>query len=80
MALDPRDGAIKAMIGGYNFERSKFNRATQAKRQPGSAFKPFVYATAFDRGLTPSTIIKDSPVSFHFRVGGKVVEWSPGKL
>ncbi len=76
-ALDPRDGAIKAMIGGYDFERSKFNRAVQARRQPGSAFKPFVYATAFDRGLTPSTIIEDSPISFHFRVGGKVVEWSP---
>ncbi|MFI5341236.1 MAG: penicillin-binding protein 1A [Candidatus Methylomirabilales bacterium] len=77
VALDPRDGAIKALIGGYDFDRSKFNRATQAKRQPGSAFKPFVYATAFDRGLTPSTIIEDSPVTFYFRVAGKVVEWSP---
>jgi penicillin-binding protein 1A len=77
LALNPRDGAIKAMIGGYNFEHSKFNRATQAKRQPGSAFKPFVYATAFDRGFTPSTIIDDSPISFHFRVGDKVVEWAP---
>ncbi len=77
VALDPRDGSVKAMIGGYSFERSKFNRATQAKRQPGSAFKPIVYATAFDQGLTPSTIIEDSPVSFHFRVGDKVVEWAP---
>jgi penicillin-binding protein 1A len=77
VALDPRDGALKAMIGGYDFERSKFNRAVQARRQPGSAFKPFVYATAFDRGLTPSTIIEDSPISFRFRVGGEVVEWSP---
>lgn len=77
VALDPRDGGIRAMIGGYDFERSKFNRATQAKRQPGSAFKPFVYAAAFDRGLTPSTIIEDSPISFHFHAGGKVVEWSP---
>lgn len=77
VALDPKDGAIKAMIGGYDFERSKFNRAVQARRQPGSAFKPFVYATAFDRGLTPSTIIEDSPISFRFRVGGQVVEWSP---
>jgi penicillin-binding protein 1A len=77
VALDPRDGAIKAMIGGYDFDRSKFNRATQAKRQPGSAFKPFVYATAFDRGLTPSTIIEDSPITFHFHAGGKLVEWSP---
>ncbi len=77
VALDPRDGAIKTMIGGYDFERSKFNRAVQARRQPGSAFKPFVYATAFDRGLTPSTIIEDSPITFHFRVEGKEVEWSP---
>jgi penicillin-binding protein 1A len=77
VALDPRDGAVKAMIGGYDFERSKFNRATQAKRQPGSAFKPFIYAAAFDRGRTPSTVIDDSPISFHTRVGGQVVEWSP---
>jgi penicillin-binding protein 1A len=77
VALNPKDGAIKTMIGGYNFERSKFNRITQAKRQPGSAFKPFVYATAFDRGLTPSTVIDDSPISFHTHVGGKLVEWAP---
>jgi penicillin-binding protein 1A len=77
LALEPRDGSIKAMVGGYDFERSKFNRATQAKRQPGSAFKPFIYATAFDRGLTPSTVIDDSPISFHTRVGGQLVEWSP---
>jgi len=77
VAITPQTGAIKAMIGGYDFERSKFNRAVQARRQPGSAFKPFVYATAFDRGLTPSTTIEDSPITFHFRVGGKVVEWSP---
>lgn len=77
VALDPRTGGIKAMIGGYDFEKSKFNRAVQARRQPGSAFKPFVYATAFDRGLTPSTIIEDSPITFYFRAGGNVVEWSP---
>lgn len=77
VALDPRDGAIKAMIGGYDFERSKFNRVTQAKRQPGSAFKPFVYATAFDRNLTPSSIIEDEPITFRFRVGREMIEWSP---
>ncbi|HSC71026.1 MAG TPA: transglycosylase domain-containing protein, partial [Candidatus Methylomirabilis sp.] len=77
VALDPRDGAVKAMIGGYDFERSKFNRATQAKRQPGSAFKPFVYATAFDRNLTPSSIIEDEPITFRFRVGNEVTDWSP---
>ncbi len=77
VALDPRDGAIHAMIGGYDFERSKFNRAVQAKRQPGSAFKPFVYATAFDRNLTPSSIIEDEPITFRFRVGNEMIDWSP---
>lgn len=77
LALDPRDGAIKAMVGGYSFARSKFNRALQARRQPGSAFKPFIYAAAFDQGLTPSTVIEDSPISFHTRIGGELVEWGP---
>src|SRR5574337_899693 len=77
LAIDPRDGGIKAMIGGYDFERSKFNRALQARRQPGSAFKPFVYAAAFDRGFTPSTIIKDAPVSYPLLVDGKRTEWKP---
>lgn len=78
LALDPRDGGIKAMVGGYDFERSKFNRAVQARRQPGSAFKPFVYAAAFDDGLTPSTIITDSPVSYPLLVDGKRIAWTPG--
>lgn len=77
LAVDPRDGGIKAMIGGYDFERSKFNRAIQARRQPGSAFKPFVYAAAFDRGLTPFTIINDAPVSYPILVDGKRTAWSP---
>jgi len=77
LALNPHDGSIKAMIGGYDFERSKFNRATQARRQPGSAFKPFVYAVALDQGLTPSTIIDDSPISYATTVAGESVEWSP---
>ncbi|MDE2060459.1 MAG: PBP1A family penicillin-binding protein [candidate division NC10 bacterium] len=77
LAIDPRNGGIKAMIGGYDFERSKFNRALQARRQPGSAFKPFVYAAAFDRGLTPSTIINDAPVRYPLLVDGKRTEWSP---
>jgi penicillin-binding protein 1A len=77
VALDPRNGAIKVMVGGYSFERSKFNRATQAKRQPGSAFKPFVYAAAFDRNLTPSTIIEDEPITFRFRAGNGLTDWSP---
>ncbi|MBI3988955.1 MAG: PBP1A family penicillin-binding protein [candidate division NC10 bacterium] len=73
LAMDPRTGQIKAMIGGYDFERSQFNRAVQARRQPGSAFKPFVYAAAFDRGYTPSTVLDDSPISYP--VAGGV--WTP---
>jgi penicillin-binding protein 1A len=65
LALEPKTGAVRAMVGGYDFERSKFNRATQAWRQVGSAFKPFVYAAAIERaGFTPATIIVDAPVSF----------------
>src|SRR5688572_20775386 len=64
LALDNRTGQIRAMVGGYSFERSKFNRATQALRQVGSAFKPIVYTAAIDRGYTPVSIIMDAPVSF----------------
>ena len=64
LAIDNRTGQIKVMVGGYSFERSKFNRATQALRQVGSAFKPFVYTTAIDRGYTPSTLLMDSPVTY----------------
>jgi len=64
IAIEPQTGYIKAMVGGKDFEESKFNRATQAYRQPGSAFKPFIYLTALDNGFTPSNIIEDSPVTF----------------
>ncbi len=64
LAIDNRTGHITAMVGGYSFERSKFNRAVQAYRQVGSAFKPFVYTAAVDRGYTPVTILMDAPVSF----------------
>src|SRR5438105_3821337 len=64
LALDNRTGQIRIMTGGFSFDRSKFNRATQAFRQVGSAFKPFVYTTAIDRGYTPTTILQDVPVSF----------------
>ncbi|CAN5787381.1 PBP1A family penicillin-binding protein [soil metagenome] len=64
LAIDNRTGQVKAMIGGHSFERSKFNRATQAMRQVGSAFKPIVYTAAIDRGYTPVTMLDDSPVSF----------------
>jgi penicillin-binding protein 1A len=64
LAIDNRTGQIKTMVGGYSFERSKFNRATQALRQVGSSFKPFVYTTAIDRGYTPTTLLQDSPVTY----------------
>ena len=64
VALDPHDGAVVALSGGLDFEFSKFNRATQAQRQPGSAFKPFIYSAALERGLTAATIILDAPVVY----------------
>lgn len=64
IALDPKTGAVKAMIGGYDFRSSQFNRALQARRNPGSAFKPIIYAAALDRGMTPATIIEDSPIEY----------------
>lgn len=64
VSLDPVDGAVTALTGGYNFTASKFNRVTQAERQPGSAFKPFVYGTALAHGFTPATVVNDAPVVF----------------
>ena len=64
LAIDNRTGQVRAMVGGYDFARSKFNRATQAKRQVGSSFKPFIYTTAIDRGYTPVSIFVDEPVSY----------------
>ena len=64
VAIDNRTGYIKAMVGGWNFNRSKFNRAVQAYRQLGSTFKPIVYTTAIDRGFTPTSTIIDAPVSY----------------
>ena len=61
VALDPHTGRVLAMVGGYDFTRSEYNRATQAKRQPGSAFKPFVYSVALDNGFTPSSLVLDAP-------------------
>jgi len=64
IGLDPSNGHIKAMVGGYDFNKSQFNRATQAVRQPGSAFKPIIYAASLQDGFTPASIIIDSPVIF----------------
>jgi penicillin-binding protein 1A len=65
VAIENRTGQIRAMVGGFSFERSKFNRATQAQRQVGSLFKPFVYTAAIDRGYTPTSVIVDEPVSYN---------------
>ncbi|HIE19557.1 MAG TPA: penicillin-binding protein 1A, partial [Rhodospirillales bacterium] len=75
VALDPHTGRILAMSGGYSYERSQFNRVTQAMRQPGSAFKPFVYLTALDHGYTPSTLILDAP--FVIDQGPGLPKWRP---
>ena len=65
VALDPRDGAIRTLVGGFDFRHSRFNRVTQALRQPGSSFKPFIYATALSSGFTPASLINDAPVVFN---------------
>jgi penicillin-binding protein 1A len=62
VSVDPRDGAVVSLVGGFDFFQSKFNRVTQARRQPGSGFKPFVYAAAFDKGYTPASIVIDAPI------------------
>jgi penicillin-binding protein 1A len=77
VVLDPATGAIRAMVGGLDYGKSQFNRAVQAKRQPGSAFKPFVYAAAFERGYAPTQTIEDYPVSFTIPQNGRLVEWRP---
>lgn len=64
VALDPSDGAILALTGGLSFQRSKFNRATQSARQPGSSFKPFIYSAAFEQGFNPASVVNDAPLVF----------------
>jgi penicillin-binding protein 1A len=74
-AMDPKTGAVKAMVGGYDFKKSQFNRATQAKRNPGSAFKPVIYGAALENGMTAASIIDDAPVEYENGMGGKA--WKP---
>ncbi|MDF3193672.1 penicillin-binding protein 1A [Pseudomonas sp. 1928-m] len=64
VSLDPNSGAIRALVGGFSFEQSNYNRAAQAKRQPGSSFKPFVYSAALDKGYTAATLVNDAPIVF----------------
>jgi penicillin-binding protein 1A len=76
VSLNTYDGAIRALVGGFDFNRSKFNNATQAWRQPGSAFKPFIYSAALERGLSPSTVVNDAPITFDAsQTGGQT--WEP---
>ncbi|MDA3933495.1 MAG: penicillin-binding protein 1A [Gammaproteobacteria bacterium] len=75
ISLDPTDGAVLALSGGFDFYRSKFNRAIQAQRQPGSSFKPFIYATAIDSGYSPASVVNDAPVVF--RDGADAEAWKP---
>lgn len=75
IALEPGRGAIRAMVGGYDFSRSEYNRAVQARRQPGSAFKPIIYATAVSQGMSPASVILDAPVVYEQEQDEKT--WKP---
>ncbi len=75
VTIEPQTGYVRTIVGGYDFFRSEFNRAVQAKRQPGSAFKPFVYVAALEAGFTPATRIEDAPVSYAVGPGGNA--WKP---
>ena len=75
VSLNPQDGAIMALVGGFSFEQSNYNRATQARRQPGSSFKPFIYSCALDNGFTAASLINDAPVVFYDEYLDKV--WRP---
>ena len=76
VAMDPRTGAIKAMVGGFDYSKSKFNHVTQAWRQPGSSFKPFIYSAALEKGFTPATVINDAPLFFDATTTGSQ-PWEP---
>ena len=76
VAVDPRDGSIKALVGGFDFAKNKFNHVTQAWRQPGSSFKPFIYSAALEHGVTPATVINDAPLFFSAGVTGGQ-PWEP---
>ena len=76
VAIDPRDGSIAALVGGFDFAKNKFNHVTQAWRQPGSSFKPFIYSAALEKGFTPATIVNDAPLFFGAGVTGGQ-PWEP---
>ncbi len=76
VALDPRTGAIRALVGGFDYAKNKFNHVTQAWRQPGSSFKPFIYSAALEKGFTPATVVNDAPLFFDAGVTGSQ-PWEP---
>ena len=76
VSIDPQDGAIRALIGGFDFHHNQFNHVTQAWRQPGSSFKPFIYSASLEKGFTPATIINDAPLSFDASQTGSKL-WEP---
>jgi penicillin-binding protein 1A len=81
VALEPIDGAIVALVGGFDFGSSKYNRVTQAQRQPGSAFKPFLYSAALERGFTPATLVNDAPIVMPGGGGAEGdEEWRPQNI
>ena len=76
VAMDPRSGALRALVGGFDFNKSKFNHVTQAWRQPGSSFKPFIYSAALEKGFTPATVVNDAPLFFNAGETGSQ-PWEP---
>ena len=76
VSLDPRNGGIRALVGGFDFDKNKFNHVTQAWRQPGSSFKPFIYSAALEKGFTPATVVNDAPLFFDASVTGGQ-PWEP---
>lgn len=76
VALDPRNGSIRALVGGFDFAKNKFNHVTQAWRQPGSSFKPFIYSAALEKGFTPATVVNDAPLFFDAGITGGQ-PWEP---
>ena len=77
VSLDPKNGAVRALVGGFDFNRNKFNHVTQAWRQPGSSFKPFIYSAALEKGFTPASVIDDAPISFPASFTGSGSNWEP---
>ena len=77
VSLDPKNGAVRALVGGFDFNRNKFNHVTQAWRQPGSSFKPFIYSAALEKGFTPASMVDDAPISFPASFTGSGGAWEP---